>query len=52
MKHLITTVGLVASLAAPAFADEAFTLSSPDIAEGQQLDSNRAIGTACLRLGR
>ena len=39
MKHLITTVGLVASLAVPALADEAFTLSSPDIAEGQQLDN-------------
>ena len=39
MKHLITTVALVASLATPAFSDEAFTLSSPDIAEGQQLDN-------------
>lgn len=39
MKHLITTVALVTSLVTPAFADEAFTLSSPDIAEGQQLDN-------------
>lgn len=39
MKHLITTVALVASLVTPAIADEAFTLSSPDIAEGQQLDN-------------
>lgn len=39
MKHLITTVALVASLVTPAFADEAFTLFSPDIAEGQQLDN-------------
>lgn len=39
MKHLITTVALVASLVTPAFADEAFTVTSPDIAEGQQLDN-------------
>lgn len=39
MKHLITTVALLASLLTPAVADEAFTLSSPDIAEGQQLDN-------------
>ncbi|PTX53877.1 hypothetical protein C8N43_3920 [Litoreibacter ponti] len=39
MKHLITTAALAVSLVAPAFADTGFTLSSPDIAEGKQLDN-------------
>lgn len=39
MKHLLTTIAVVASLVSPAFADGAFTLSSPDIAEGQQLNN-------------
>lgn len=39
MKHLITAVALITTLVTPAFADEPFTLSSPDIAEGQQLDN-------------
>ena len=39
MKHLISCVAVVASLVDPAFADEPFTLTSTDIAEGQQLDN-------------
>jgi Raf kinase inhibitor-like YbhB/YbcL family protein len=39
MKKLIAAVALTAiTIAAPAFAGEAFTLKSPDIAEGQPLD--------------
>ena len=39
MKYLIATVALATTLAAPVFAEETFTLTSPDIAEGQQLDN-------------
>lgn len=39
MKTLITAVALAATLITPAFADEPFTLTSSDVAEGQTLDN-------------
>ncbi len=39
MKHLITAAALAVTLVSPVLADEPFTLTSPDIAEGQQLDN-------------
>lgn len=39
MKHVSAAVALVATLVTPAFADESFTLTSTDIAEGQTLDN-------------
>ena len=39
MKRFMTTLVLAATLASPALAQDGFKLTSPDIAEGQQLDN-------------